>query len=198
VKAIEFSPDKAKALLTKAGWADKDKNGVLEKVIDGKPAEFRFTLMLPTREVEKYFTIYKEDLRKAGIDMEIKQIEWNTFSRLLEEQKFEAVAMAWSGGSVESDLKQIWHSDSARAGGSNFIAYSNKKVDQLIDQARGEMNEKKRLKYWQDAVRLIANDAPYVFMFNPKYDIYLLNKRIGFDKPTYTYDLPDQYFFLAK
>jgi peptide/nickel transport system substrate-binding protein/microcin C transport system substrate-binding protein len=198
VKPIEFNAEKAKAMLKKDGWADNDKNGVLEKTIDGATKEFRFALLLPNRDVEKYFTMYKEDLKKAGIDMEIKLIEWNTFSKLLDEQKFDAVTLAWAGGSPEDDLKQIWHSDSARMGGSNFISYSNKEVDKYIDQARAEMNKDKRKQMWQKAVRLIAQDAPYTYLFNLKYDLFLLNSRIGFDKPTYTYDFSHTHWFLAK
>ncbi len=198
VKPVEFNPGKAKALLKKAGWEDADKNGILERTIDGQKREFKFTLLLPNRDVEKWFTMYKEDLKKAGIDMEIKLIEWNTFTKLLDEQKFDAVTLSWAGGSPEDDLKQIWHSESARTGGSNFISYSNKEVDKLIDQAREELNPEKRKVLWQKAVRLIANDAPYAFLFNSKYDLYLLNKRVAFDKPTYTYDLSYQYWYMAK
>ena len=195
VKALSFDPTKAKQLLAKAGWADKDKNGVLEKDIGGQTKEFRFALLLPNRDVEKYFTMYKEDLKKAGIEMEIKLIEWNTFTKLLEEQKFDAVTLSWGGGSVEDDLKQIWHSDSARMGGSNFISYSNKEVDKAIDQAREEMNDGKRKVLWQKAVRLIANDAPYTLLFNSKYDLYLVNSRVGMDKPTYAYDFSLLYWY---
>lgn len=195
VKPIPFDPAKAKQLLAKAGWADKDKNGVLEKTFDGQTREFRFALLLSNRDVEKYFTMYKEDLKKAGIDMEIKLIEWNTFTKLLEEQKFDAVTLSWGGGSVEDDLKQIWHSESGRMGGSNFISYANKEVDKYIDQAREEMNDNKRKVLWQKAVRLIAADAPYTFMFNSKYDLFLLNERVGYDKPTYTYDFSYHYWY---
>ncbi|MBX3020776.1 MAG: peptide ABC transporter substrate-binding protein [Bdellovibrionales bacterium] len=195
LKPVEFSTEKAKALLAKAGWTDKDKNGILEKTINGQPREFRFTLLLPNRDVEKYFTMYKEDLKKAGIDMEIKLIEWNTFTKLLEEQKFDAVTLSWGGGSPEDDLKQIWHSESARMGGSNFISYSNKEVDKAIDSARGEMNEAKRAKLWQKAVRLIAEDAPYTFLFNNKYDLFLLNSKVGYDKPTYNYGFSYEYWY---
>lgn len=195
VKAIPFDPVKAKQLLTKAGWTDKDKNGILEKDFDGKSREFRFSLLLPNRDVEKYFTLYKEDLKKAGIDMEIKLIEWNTFTKLMEEQKFDAITLSWGGGSVEDDLKQIWHSESSRMGGSNFISYSNKEVDKYIDQARQEMNDKKRKELWKKAVRLIAEDAPYTYLFNPKYDLFLINSRIGYDKPTYQYDFSYMYWY---
>jgi peptide/nickel transport system substrate-binding protein/microcin C transport system substrate-binding protein len=197
MKPVGFNPEKAKELLKKAGWTDKEKKGVLQKDIDGKPTEFRFTLLLPNREVEKYFTIYKEDLKKAGIEMEIKLLEWSAFEKLLNEQKFDAVTLSWGGGSVEDDLKQIWHSDSSKPGGSNFVGYSNPKVDKLIDQARGEMNEAKRKVMWQKAAHLIADDAPYAFMFSPKYDLFLLNKKIGYDKPTYKYDKSYPYFYSA-
>lgn len=197
VKPINYDPDKAHAILKKAGWADKDKNGILEKTIDGKPTDFKFTLLLSNREVEKYFTLYKEDLKKAGIDMEIKLVEWNTFSKLLDEQKFDAVTLQWAGGSIEDDLKQIWHSDSAKLGGSNFIGYSNKEVDKLIDQARQELNASKRKVLWQKASKLIADDAPYTFMFNLKYDLMLINKKIAYEKPTYQFDLAYPFFYAA-
>ena len=197
IKPIEYNPEKAKVLLKKAGWEDKEKKGILQKQIDGKTQEFRFTLLLPNRDVEKYFTLYKEDLKKAGIEMEIKLIEWNTFSKLLDEQKFEAVTLSWGGGAIEDDLKQIWHSESAKPGGSNFISYSNKEVDTLIDKARQEMNDGKRKLLWQKVTKLIADDAPYTLMFNLKYDLYLLNKRIAFDKPTYQYDLSFPFYYMA-
>jgi microcin C transport system substrate-binding protein len=195
VKAVSYDPAKAKQLLTKAGWADKNKDGILEREFNGASKDFKFTLLLANRDVEKYFTMYKEDLKKAGIDMEIKLIEWNTFTKLLEEQKFDAVTLSWGGGSAEDDLKQIWHSDSARMGGSNFISYSNKEVDKHIDQAREEMNDAKRKAHWQKAVRLIANDAPYTLLFNAKYDLFLLNGRVGYDKPTYQYGYSLQYWY---
>lgn len=197
LKPVLYAPDEAKALLKKSGWEDKDKNGVLEKTINGTVTPFKFTLLLPNRDAEKYFTIFKEDLKKAGIDMEIKLVEWNTFSKLLNEQKFEAVTLAWAGGSPEDDLKQIWHSESARSGGSNFVSYSNKEVDRLIDAAREEMDRGKRRELWRKAAKLIADDAPYAFMFNPKFNLSLVNKKLAFDKPTYRYDFSHGYWKLA-
>ncbi len=120
--------------------------------------------------------------------MEIKLIEWNTFAKLLDEQKFDAVTLAWAGGSPEDDLRRFGTATAQKPGGSNFVFYSNKEVDKLIDSAREEMNAKKRAQLWQKAVKLIADDAPYTFLFNLKYDLFLLNKRIAYDKPTYTYD----------
>ncbi len=198
IKPIAFNPTKAKELLKKAGWDDKDKNGILEKTIDGQNKEFKFELLLPTRDYEKYFTIYKEDLKKAGIEMSIKILEWNALVKALDEQKFEAVTLAWAGGDVESDPKQIWHSESARAGGSNFISYSNPQVDKLIDEARVLPNKEKRKAIWKKVYRLIADDAPYVFMFSNRYVLYASSKRMQMQKPTLNYRVGYEYWWVGK
>ena len=186
-KPVAFNPQQAKVLLKRAGWDDHDKDGILDKIVNGQKVDFHISLLFANRDVEKYYTIYKEDLRKAGIALELKLVEWSTFTKLLDEQKFDGIAMRWGGGGKESDMKQIWHSESARGGGSNFISYKNTQVDKYIEQARVEMNEKKRMALWQKASRLIIDDHAYTYLFSPKFDLFLVNQRIGFVKPRYTF-----------
>lgn len=195
-KAAEFNPKKAQELLTKAGWNDANKDGVLEKTIGGKSTPFRFTLIHANKDNEKYWTLYREDLKKAGIDMEIKFLEWNSFLKLLDEGNFDAVSLGWGGGSVDPDPKQIWHSSSATAGGSNFIGYKNPEVDKLIDAARQEPNRAKRVKLLQDVYKKIAEDAPYAFMFNDKFDFYASSAKIGTPAPTFKYEIGLDYWWM--
>ncbi len=195
-KPLLFDSKKAIKMLAAEGWTDSDKNGILDKVIDGKKTEFKFTLMFANRDSEKYFTIYKEDLKKAGIEMGLKIIEWNSFVKALDEQKFDAVNLGWGAGSVNNDPKQIWHSVSAKAGGSNFISYKNVEVDKLIDEGRKIIDNKERAKVWAKVYDLIAKDAPYVFMFNKKYDHYAVTNKVGMKKPTYKYGIGQQYWYV--
>lgn len=195
-KALEFNPAKAQELLKKAGWADTDKNGTLDKVIGGKKTELSFTLIYPNKDVEKYWTMYREDLKKAGINMELKYLEWNSFLKLVDEGNFDAVTMAWGGGSVDPDPKQIWHSSGAIAGGSNFIAYKNPAVDKLIDEARVEPNKAKRTKLLKDVYKMIADDAPYAFLFNDKYSFYANSSRMGIPAETFKYEVGTDYWWM--
>ncbi|WII72201.1 peptide-binding protein [Bdellovibrio sp. 22V] len=195
-KALEFSPKKAQELLAKAGWTDKDKNGVLEKEVGGKKTEFKFTLIYPSKDTEKYYTMYREDLKKAGIDMELKYLEWNSFLKLVDEGNFDAVTMAWGGGSVDPDPKQIWHSAGAVPGGSNFIAYKNPEVDKLIDEARVEPNKAKRVAALKKVYAKIAEDAPYAFLFNDKYAFYANSSRMGMPAETFKYEIGRDYWWL--
>ncbi len=198
VKAIEFNPKKAQELLAKAGWTDKDKNGILEKTINGKQTELKFTLIYPNKDVEKYYTMYRQDLKNAGIDMELKFLEWNSFLKLVDEGNFDAVTMAWGGGSVDPDPKQIWHSSGAVAGGSNFIAYKNPEVDKLIDEARIEPNKAKRVKLLQQVYKKIAEDAPYAFLFNDKYAFYANSNRVGKPADTFKFEIGTDYWWMQK
>ena len=58
---------------------------------------FSFTLLNANKDFEKYLVLYQDDLAKAGIRMEIKLLEWNTFITKLDEAQFDAVVLGWSG-----------------------------------------------------------------------------------------------------
>ena len=197
LKPIPFNLKKAGQLLSADGWKDTDKNGVLDKIIQGQKIEFKFPLIFARKDFEKYLTIYQQDLKKSGIEMSLRFMDWSAFLKLIHEKKFSAVSLGWSEGSVDLDPKQIWHSDSARKGGSNFISYSNKEVDRLIDKGRVEMNRPARIKIFKKVYRLIAEDAPYLFLFNTPTQFYAVHKRVQMEKDTYNYEIGTQYWTLS-
>ncbi len=188
VKPVLFDVEKAKQLLAEDGWKDEDKDGTLEKVIDGRTHKFEFTLMYPSKDSEKYFVLYQNDLRAAGIQAKLQLMEWNSFIEKLDTRDFDAAALAWSA-SIFPDPKQIWHSASMEGNGSNFISYNNPKVDKLIDQARLESDDQKRQQMLREVYRLVAEDVPYAFMFNARYMYYATTPRVLREKDTYVYDI---------
>jgi ABC-type transport system substrate-binding protein len=196
VKPVPYSPGEALKILRNAGWSDSDKDGVLDKVINGKKTRLSFTILEPSAEMMKYLTVYKEDASKAGVEVNIKNIEWNSFIKLLDERNFEAVRLAWGGGGVEWDPKQVWHSSSMEGAGSNFISYSNPKVDKLIESARKIYDRNERIKVLRNVHELISADYPYVFFFNSKYTLYGHTKRVEKPKETFTYGIGQQYWKL--
>jgi peptide/nickel transport system substrate-binding protein/microcin C transport system substrate-binding protein len=158
--------------------------------------DFSFTLLNPNKDFEKYLVLYQDDLAKAGIRMELKLLEWNTFITKLDEAQFDAVVLAWTGGEVDLDPKQIWHSSSAVKGGSNFIGYQNPEVDRLIDEARQELDKSKRIPLLQQVYRTIAADAPYAFLFNNRFAFYAHSARLQKSRDTYTYGVGMDYWWI--
>jgi microcin C transport system substrate-binding protein len=193
-KPILYDPKQAAKLLKEAGWEDTDKNGVLEKTVDGKKIEFKFTLMNANADTMKYYTIYKEDAKKAGIEIDLKLVEWNTFLKLADERNFDAVVLGFTS-TVDYDPKQLWHSTSDTKDGSNFVGYHNPEVDKLIDQAREEMDKKKRIPLIQTVYEKIAADAPHLFLFNARYQFYGHSPKIQKAKDTLTYEIGVTYWW---
>ena len=150
------------------------------------------------KDSEKQWTIIKEDCKKAGIDIDLKFLEWNSFLKAIDERNMQLYAMGWGGGDVEMDPKQIWHSTSNGKGGSNRGSYANPEVDKLIDQGRAELDSAKRSAIFKKAYTLIAEDVPYVFLFNAKYDFYAMSKKVQQPGDTFKYDFGSTTWWSAK
>lgn len=198
VKPFEYDPKLALKLLKEDGWSVAAGDKFLSKTINGKKTLLSFTILEPDQEFVKYLTIFKEDAKQAGVDVNVKVVEWNSFVKLLDERKFEAVRLAWGGGDLDWDPKQIWHSSSIANSGSNFVGYNNPKVDKLIDEARVQMDKKARIKLLREVFKTIADDVPYIFLFNGKFSYYAHNKRIAKEKETYTYGIGSDYWWITK
>lgn len=197
VEPIAYDPAKAKKLFREEGWKPGD-DGILQKEINGEVKKMSFTIIEPNQEFERYLTMFQQHAKLQGVEVNVRFLEWNSFIQLLNERKFEAVRLGWSGGSVDWDPKQIWHSESANASGSNFINYNNPKVDKLIDESRKLLDKEKRIKKLRKVYRLIAEDVPYVFLFNDEFSFYGRTDRMGREKDTYNYTVGTDYWWIKK
>ena len=88
------------------------------------------------------------------------------------------VLLGWGGGSIEKDIRQMYHSSQIADGADNFMSYSNPELDKLIDEARVTMDEKTRMKLWQKCHAILYEDQPYTYMFNSQ-SLRFIDKRIA-------------------
>ncbi len=195
VKPVKFDPKDAVKLLKEAGWVDSDKDGLLDKTVNGQKQNLSFTLTYGSKDTEKYWVLYQSDLRKVGIEMKLQLLEWNAIMKNVDSENFDAVALGWGAGSTDPDPKQIWHSSSAVKGGSNHIGYKNPEVDKLIDEARQELDKKKRIQLLRVVYRKIAEDYPYALLFNDKFILYAHSSKVAMPKPTFKFGVGTQYWW---
>lgn len=164
VKDLEYDPEKARESLREAGWMP-GKDGLIYK--DGKP--FRFTVLINQgNEVRsKTAQIIRENLKKVGIDMEIKVLEWQAMlHEFIDKKRFEAIIMGWAL-SRDPDIYDIWHSSKVNEGEFNFISYKNKEVDRLLVEGRSSFDFDKRRSIYNRIHGILSEDQPVTFLFVP-------------------------------
>jgi len=77
---------------------------------------------------------------------------------------FDAITMAWSSNAPESDPRQIFHSESIKEGGDNFVQWNSPRGDELIDRIRLTLDFNERLKAWHEFETLLHDEQPYTFI----------------------------------
>lgn len=164
VKDLKYNPEKALALFSQAGWK-KNANGLLEK--DG--ILFSFTVLVNQGNEARLKTaqIIKDNLKKVGIEMKIRVLEWQAMlHEFIDKKRFEAVIMGWAL-SRDPDAYDIWHSSKTKEGEFNFISYKNEEVDRLLLEGRRTFDMEKRKKIYHRIHEILADDQPYTFLYVP-------------------------------
>lgn len=183
VKLWPYDPTHAKQLLKEAGYEDRDGDGVIESP-DSKPFSFKLIYPASSQNYKQMAFYLKDAYARAGIDMQPDPLEWSIMIQRIDQRKFDAMTLGWSG-SIEGDPNQIFHSSQIADGGDNYIHYINHDLDKLIDEARVTMNDDARMKLWHKVHTILHEDQPYTFLWTTKAVLYL-DKRFENVKRTKT------------
>ena len=165
VKAPKRDIKRAKQLLKEAGY---DKNHPLS-----------FEIVTNSNNSTRMYAvqILQHQLKDIGVKVTIRALEWQAFlNTIIAPRHFEAIVLGWSLG-LMPDAYSIWHGDSDKKGGFNFVHYHNKRVDKLIKKAEQTVDKKKLSVIYKEIFKLIAQDNPYLFLYIPN-SITVVNKKI--------------------
>ncbi len=161
---LEYSIEKAKALLTEAGWIKKD--GVLKNE-RGDRFSFEYTYGTGSTVGPKVGAYLRDQCALVGIECTPKPIDWAIYATTLNTRDFDCITLQWSQNNPESDPNQLWHSSSIENQGDNFTQWANPEADRLIELGRRSLDFNERMKVWHQLQKVIYDDQPYTFMMNP-------------------------------
>lgn len=173
IPLIPFDLAGARKLLEEAGWRDTDGDGLVDKELhpgDGKRTPFEFSMLLygSSKEYAALANIFKEDLLKIGVKMNIDAAEWSLMQKRMEEKSFDAYTGAWGTG-WDSDLQQIWHSSQADVPkGSNRVGFRNKEADRVIETMQTTFDPAARVRLAHQFDHIVDDEQPYTFFFAAK------------------------------
>jgi peptide/nickel transport system substrate-binding protein len=151
----------------------------------GYPDGFSITLKVGQNQDQvDAAQVIKDQLKAVGINVKIEQQEDSVFFNALGKKQFEMTIVGWVGF-VDPDefFYNIFHT----GGAYNQQGYTNKEVDKLLEEGRVTMDEAKRKQIYDQAQKLIVEDAPMVFLYANKQSTAMTNTVHGFDvNPTVT------------
>lgn len=113
--------------------------------------------------------VVQSQLAKLNIDVQINQMEWGAFLAETAKGEDETVTdlflLGWTTVTADADygLYPLFHGESsAQAGNRTF--FRNDRVSELLDIGRGSIDQNERLRAYQEAQEIIADELPWVFL----------------------------------
>lgn len=156
-----FDPAKAALLLDEARYVDSNGDGVREK--DGKKLSFKLLYNSSDSFSRSVGLIIKSQLEKAGVELELNQLEWALLVQKLMQRDFDAASLSFSIP-LEEDPFAVWHSSQVDSG-SNFFGFGDPVADEILVNARTEQNEQVRSEMFHRFHAIVAEKQPCAFLF---------------------------------
>ena len=151
IEGLRYDQVLAKKLLSESRYADPNTRPRIEVTIPG-------TGGTPNLDLEVIINMWEEVL---GVEVEIQQVEWATYLKDLDRQKFQAYGgLGWEADYPDPQdfLDVLFYTDSDNNNGT----YSNPEVDSLLEKARIEVDVAERMSLYKKSEELIVEDAPWL------------------------------------
>ncbi len=150
-----YSPDKAKVLLSEAGYNDG----------------LKITVDLPTEMPDEAIMLgemMREHYGRIGVDVDLVSYgDRPAYAQMVRDKRIHDLCCFDSSPiSTFRVLREKMHS---RCKGPWWEGYSNSEVDRLIDVAQGTFDAGKREEIYRRIFRMIRDDAPWLFLYRPTY-----------------------------
>lgn len=176
---ISFSLDSAKALLTEAGWSEKNSDGYLVK--NGKVFEIDLPFDGGPGQ-ERYLTVFQEDLKKAGIKLNLKQIDGATRFKLGNERNFTMLVTAWTGLRIPNPESSLHSNTADHPNTTNWPGIKDPRIDELCAQYNVTFDKKERIKIIREIDGIACSYFGYGFGWYGPYQRVAFHNKFGFPK----------------
>ena len=150
LQGYAYDPAKAKRLLAEAGYPDGAGFPVVQLWSVHKAESTKAEL-----------AAYQRYLAEVGVQVDIHFApDWPAYRAMLEQGKLPMFRLVWYADIPDPDnmLSPLLHSTSP----TNRTFYRNPLVDQLLEQARKELDEAQRIALYREVERLVMDDAPWI------------------------------------
>lgn len=189
-KLVEITEEQIKGAEEKLSSEDEDEVLGAQKLIDMGAGKWRmkddnyFVINLSTvekTENEQIIQAVKEFWETIGVKTNIFTVPANRVQQeIIKPREFDAFFYSQIVG-ADPDPYAFWHSSQAGENGFNISSFNNKEVDELLEDARLNLDISQRQEKYKFFQEIITEDEPAIFMYSPVY-VYAQRKKVkGYD-----------------
>jgi peptide/nickel transport system substrate-binding protein len=133
----------------------------------------RLTLKTSTDETTRLMAaVLQQQLRAAGIALEIRSAEFGTFYADVTKGAFQIYALRWIGSNEDPDIfRYAYGSGSFPPKGGNRGRYSNPRVDVLLAEAAASSDRAVRTKDYVEVQKILSDDLPGIPLWYPNNEV---------------------------
>jgi len=163
--SLSYDPEEARALLSAAGWDDRDGDGIRENA-QGEPLTIEL-LFNTNQERQEAAEIMQAQLREVGVDVQPREME---LGALLErifppERDFDGFLLSWEA-EFRLDERDLFHSQ-AVDGPYAFSGTRDPVLDRYLDTLQLVTDRREAYPLWQEYQDRIIQVQPYTFLYFP-------------------------------
>lgn len=158
---FKFDLEKAKKILADAGWKDSDGDGIVEK--DGKPLSFEMMLPSDRASLKASGSVLQNQFKAVGADAQIREYEADYIKQQMKEDKFEMGSRNYEW----ADADILYYVFTEASG----YPWDVPEVTEALVNAREENDAEKRVKAYEKASELIADQYKGIALFADNYII---------------------------
>ncbi len=161
IQPYPYDPEKAKSMLAEAGWTDSNNDGILDK--NGEKFSVSLVTYTERAELPQMAEIIQDELKKIGIDVEVKAVDIDTSENLKNSGDFD---MYLGGRSLLNAPDPDWvlmadyHSSGTFNNGYGPYHWKNEELDSLLEQARAITDSAARKEIYDKVQQIINDEAP--------------------------------------
>jgi peptide/nickel transport system substrate-binding protein len=142
------------------------------------PNGFEFTVITPPGEQHLAILQAVQSMAgEAGIRLKIEMLEGGVLLQRLVKLQNQAGFVDWSGR-PDPDFDVYPFVTRSGIGAFNFAGYTNPQLQTILDRARAVYDIAARRTLYSQVTRILADDAPYVWMYFPK-EYKLVSTKVG-------------------
>jgi peptide/nickel transport system substrate-binding protein len=173
---IPFDRPRAERILDSLGWRRGEGGGIRSR--DGKPLQIRVLVPVSSQSRMRMSVLIQEQLRAAGVDVILEQMDFAAFSARQAARDFEAALASWTLGSSPEAVRATWTSRAADEAGLNYGGYRNPAFDLLVDSALAAPTVEESRRLFRKANQIIIDDAAAIWLYEPR-SVLAVHSRIS-------------------